>query len=65
MEEKVKDRISYFIASKLPKRVLYHCLIYIWSILTTRVYTSLCPDEIDVFLAMEGWERKYGINRDA
>lgn len=57
MKETLKDRISYFIAKHLPKRVLYFALVYIWGLLTTDIYDYLTPTDIDIFMAMEGIER--------
>lgn len=53
MKEKLKDRICEWIASKLPKRVMYYVIIRVWAKLTVFKYPSKCPNEVDVFMALK------------
>lgn len=43
----MRNKIYEWIAYILPKKVLYYCVIRIWAKLTTEVYTTKTPYEID------------------
>lgn len=48
----MNDKIWLWIASKLPKKLLYFCIIYTWSRITTsKGFTDKLPDKISWSMA--------------
>jgi len=57
----MKNKFAQWVAHKLPPRVVYFTFIRFWAHATcTDEGTTMTPDEMKWYKAIELWERKHG-----
>lgn len=45
----------YWLVDRLPKKLVYFCMMKIWAHATTKVYTDKGPDEVTWSMACKAW----------
>ena len=60
MEETLRDKFYNWIASRLPRRIVYHAVIRVWAGVTTTKYTAKTPDEVTWDMALSAWMDGHG-----
>lgn len=51
--EKLIANIRFFLLRRIPKRVLYWCVIQAWALASTSRYSNKQPDEVTFFMMLE------------
>ena len=53
-------KMCEWIAYKLPREIVYYCLIRAGAEATTTVYADKCPDEVSIMALLDSWYRGPG-----
>lgn len=43
----------YWLAERLPKKLLYFAVMHVWARATTEMYRDKAPDEVTLFMAVK------------
>jgi hypothetical protein len=55
---KFKTNFMLWLASVMPKRLSYWCIIWVWARATTEMHTDKTPDEVTIWMALDNLEGK-------
>jgi len=48
-------RFWYWVVDRLPRKLVYFCVMRVWADATTKVHTDKHPDEVTWSMALDAW----------